>query len=94
MSKRVALLLIVTVLLALVAGSVSAAPGPIKGGGSDWSHICLAEDNLNVFVASENVVQYDCKGTSTYDWTDVCEEKAAMGYTSDKGGGIVVTCGI
>lgn len=92
--KRISLLWVIVVLLALVAGSVSAAPGPIKGGGSDWSHICLAEDNLDVFVASENVVQYDCKGTSTYDWSELCDKKAAMGYTSAKGGGIVVTCGI
>lgn len=92
--KRLSLFMVVVVLLALVVSSVSAAPVPIKSDGNDWSHICLANDRLSVFVRSENVIQYECAGTIVNVWEEVCEKKAAMGYTSDKGGGIVVTCGI
>lgn len=94
MGKRFAVLYIVFVLLsllALVAGSVSAAPPQIKRGG-DWSHVCYAQSDLKVFVRSENVVQFDCKGMGGYDWSEVCEYKAALGYTSENGGGISVTC--
>lgn len=98
MSKLLYVCFVLFTLLALVGTSVAASPPapqpPVIRGGVDWSHICLSDDNLNVFVASENVVQYECTGTSPYVWTEVCEKKTAMGYTSDKGGGIVVTCGI
>ena len=132
MSKRYALLytiLILSSLLALVAGSALAAPavqppgpvphptivsspspGPVPlpiepapqptildaDGGGEWSHICLDEDHLNVFVRAENVLQYECTGASLYAWTELCEKKAAMGFTSDPyfGDGVSVTCGI
>lgn len=97
MSKRFAVLYIVLIflsLLALVAGSVSAAPSQIKNEGN-WSRVCSVPGALNVFVLSKNVVQFDCKGTSGYDWSEVCaHKKAAVGYTSDNGSGISVTCGI
>ncbi len=92
--KRISLLLVVLVLLALVAGSVSAAPAPAKGGGGEWNHVCLDGDNLNVFVRSDNVLQYECTGASLYGWTEICDKKAMMGFTtSGKTAAIYVQCG-
>lgn len=95
--KRISPLYIVLILLSLLAivgGSVSAAPSQIKSEGN-WNRVCSVPGDLNVFVLSKNVVQFDCKGTSGYDWSEVCaHKKAALGYTSENGSGISVTCGI
>lgn len=92
--KRLSLLLVIVVLLALVAGSVSAAPpSPVKGGG-EWNHICLDGDKLNVSALADNVLRYECIGVSLYGWSELCDKKAMMGYTtSGENSAIYVQCG-
>lgn len=103
--KRPALLYVCFVLLSLLAlvvtGASAAPPVPqpaleVKGGG-EWSNVCSAENQFYVAVVSENVLRYTCANVVKV-WSETCDKKAALGFTSDpngsRGGAIRVTCGI
>ena len=72
--------------------SPSPVPLPIEPA-SQWKNICSDPDKLVVTVKGDNILLYECIGTSLYGWSELCDEKAGIGYTDD-GPGISVTCGI
>lgn len=76
---------------------IEPAPQPTVSAAKDgleWKNICNDPDKLVVTVKGDNTLLYECIGTSLFGWSELCSEKAGIGYTDAEGPGISVTCGI